>query len=122
MKSPLNKIPKHDQDVDMLDPDARFLLANERTLLAWVRTSLTLIAGGIAFNHFSNGSDWATTIGLLVVLLGGIMAVVGYQRFDSADKAIRAGQLPETGNGPAVQVIGVVVFCFALIIIEILMK
>ena len=30
-----------------LDVDARFLLADERTLLAWVRTSLTLLAAGV---------------------------------------------------------------------------
>lgn len=30
------------------EPDARFSLANERTYLAWIRTSLALIAGGVA--------------------------------------------------------------------------
>lgn len=30
------------------EPDYRFRLANERTLLAWVRTSLGLIGGGVA--------------------------------------------------------------------------
>ncbi|MDP9988375.1 putative membrane protein [Arthrobacter oryzae] len=30
------------------DPDARFSLANERTFLAWIRTSLALIAAGVA--------------------------------------------------------------------------
>ena len=30
------------------DPDYRFSLANERTFLAWVRTALALLAGGIA--------------------------------------------------------------------------
>ena len=32
------------------EPDPRFTLANERTFLAWIRTSLAFIAGGIALN------------------------------------------------------------------------
>lgn len=30
------------------EPDPRFTLANERTFLAWIRTSLALIAAGVA--------------------------------------------------------------------------
>ena len=30
------------------EPDVRFSLANERTFLAWVRTSLALLAAGVA--------------------------------------------------------------------------
>jgi len=29
-------------------PDYRFSLANERTFLAWIRTALALLAGGVA--------------------------------------------------------------------------
>lgn len=101
----------------MLDPDARFLLANERTMLAWIRTALTLIAGGVALNFLSDGSE-ARIVGVLVILLGGITSVIGYMRYMSADKAIRAGKLPDNGHGLKIQVIGVVVFCIAIIVLE----
>ena len=35
------------------DPDYRFSLANERTFLAWIRTSLAFLAGGIAVEAFT---------------------------------------------------------------------
>jgi putative membrane protein len=111
-------IKKPDDDNGMLDPDARFLLANERTLLAWVRTSLTVIAGGIAFMHFNESTNAVTTVGVAVVALGALMSVVAFQRYKDADKAIREGELPGIGKGPAVQVIGVVLFAVALVVIE----
>ncbi|WP_307027738.1 YidH family protein [Arthrobacter globiformis] len=36
-----------------VEPDPRFTLANERTFLAWVRTSLALLAGGIAIEAYT---------------------------------------------------------------------
>ena len=35
------------------EPDARFSLANERTFLAWVRTSLAFSAAGVALEALS---------------------------------------------------------------------
>ena len=32
------------------EPDPRFSFANERTFLAWVRTALALLAGGVALH------------------------------------------------------------------------
>lgn len=32
--------------------DYRFILANERTFLAWMRTALGLVAGGVALDQF----------------------------------------------------------------------
>lgn len=36
------------------EPDPRFTLANERTFLAWIRTALALLAGGIAIEAFTS--------------------------------------------------------------------
>ncbi|MFC7482946.1 YidH family protein [Luedemannella flava] len=36
------------------DIDVRFLLANERTLLAWLRTALALMAGGVALAQLAH--------------------------------------------------------------------
>jgi putative membrane protein len=37
------------------EPDARFSLANERTFLAWIRTALALLAGGVALEALGLG-------------------------------------------------------------------
>ena len=37
------------------EPDPRFTLANERTFLAWLRTSLALIAAGVALEVLAAG-------------------------------------------------------------------
>ena len=37
------------------EPDPRFTLANERTFLAWIRTSLALTAGGVALEALGLG-------------------------------------------------------------------
>lgn len=117
----MNKNNVKTPEPEMLDPDARFLLANERTLLAWIRTALALMAGGILLTHLDVGSDYGKTIGILTILMGAVMSLVGYVRFKAADAAIRTGQLPETGNGLAAQVAGVVIFSFALIFLALLM-
>ena len=105
---------------EMLDPDIRFLLANERTLLAWVRTGLTLQAGGFALAHFSSHSTTGKFSGIFALLAGAVIAVVGYSRFRAADRAIRNHELPKQGTGPAVEVITVVVIALVLAGVQII--
>lgn len=104
---------------EKLDVDVRFLLANERTLLAWIRTALTMQAGGIALAHFVSDSLLGFVTGVTAVLFGAVMAVVGYRRFRAADKAIRAGRLPHMDKGPAFEVAIIVMIAVVLALAQV---
>ena len=81
-------------DGDQREPDYRFSLANERTLLAWVRTALALDAAGLGVVRFAPSLGWSGSpevVGGVLVLLGAVTAWSGYRRFLAADRAIRAG-------------------------------
>jgi putative membrane protein len=91
--------PAGERDVDR-EPDYRFSLANERTLLAWIRTALALSAGGLAVIRYApplgiNGAREA--VGIVLVLLGAITAGASYRRFVRVNRAMRTGRpLPVT--------------------------
>lgn len=81
-------------DEEETEPDYRFTLANERTMLAWIRTSLGLLAGAVAIHqvvpHFSY--PWArTVIALGCVLLAIFVASRAYLRWRVVDRAMRRG-------------------------------
>jgi putative membrane protein len=84
---------------DRFEPDVRFLLANERTLLAWIRTSIALQAGGLAVLQFATQLDGRVGIAVALLLIGATCAAVGFVRHRAADRAIRRGALPDTGRG-----------------------
>jgi putative membrane protein len=74
------------------EPDFRFTLANERTFLAWIRTALALLAGGIALNEIEGpfASDASrTALAALAVLLSLALAVSGYVRWRQVQQAMR---------------------------------
>lgn len=98
-----------------LDVDARFLLANERTLLAWLRTALTLLAAGVAVQQFGQTIAARLLAGLLVVL-GAAAAVVGARRYRAADAALRRGDLPPGGRAPFVIALGVLLLAAGVLV------
>lgn len=53
------------------EPDPRFTLANERTFLAWIRTSLAFLAGGLALEAFAIEAFPETLRKVLAILLVG---------------------------------------------------
>lgn len=74
------------------EPDPRFSLANERTLLAWVRTSLGLAAGGLAAYAFADDDVPARLLEVGAVLLlasAGLIAVGALHRFFAVQLALR---------------------------------
>lgn len=106
-------------NTEMLDPDVRFLLANERTLLAWVRTGLTIQAAGYAIIHFSDGALSGVLTGVSAMVVGGLLAMIGYRRFQAADKAIRNHQLPHVGTHQKIEILLVVSLGLGLAIVQI---
>lgn len=52
------------------EPDARFSLANERTYLAWIRTSLALMAAGVALQVFGVGDRSVPSVAASALLTG----------------------------------------------------
>ncbi len=73
------------------EPDYRFSLANERTLLAWLRTALALLAAGVALDQIDLDMADGVQVGLAagLVLLGVVCAVAAWWRWAGAERAIR---------------------------------
>jgi putative membrane protein len=95
--------------------DYRFTLANERTFLAWIRTALAMVAGGVVaakaltFEH--ELSRWIVAVPPIV---GGALvaadAAGGWRRYE---EAMRAGlPLPV---GRRLQLLGVAVAAYAVV-------
>lgn len=80
--------------------DARFSLANERTFLAWNRTALALVAGGLAVSQLLPDTDLPGArriLGLPLIVLGAAIAWFSYGRWQAVERAIEADQpLPPT--------------------------
>lgn len=93
------------------EPDPRFTLANERTFLAWVRTALAMLAGGVALHAIGlPGTAWVrTTLAVTLVAFGALVTVFALVRWARVERAMRTRQpLPGFGLGYLLTV-GVVV-------------
>ncbi|MEU9823940.1 YidH family protein [Micromonospora chersina] len=86
-------------------PDYRFSLANERTFLAWLRTGLALVAGGLAAAQFLPQLPVAhlrEAIAVALLLLGATVAVRAVDHWARTERAIRLGEELPASRFPAV--------------------
>ncbi|WBB98380.1 MULTISPECIES: DUF202 domain-containing protein [unclassified Solwaraspora] len=75
-------------------PDYRFSLANERTFLAWIRTALALVAGGLAIAQFLPELSVAHLregLAVTLLLLGGTVALRAVDHWSRTERAMRLG-------------------------------
>ena len=83
--------------------DPRFSFANERTFLAWNRTALALIAGGLAAAQLLRFglSETRLLIGLPLIALGAILALAAIRRWRASEIAMRLrAPLPKARLAP----------------------
>ena len=66
----------------------RTVLSNESTLLAYIRTSLAVIAAGATLIHFFD-EIFIKLFGAICVIAGTIILVLGYLRYRKMNKLIK---------------------------------
>ncbi len=74
--------------------DYRYLFANERTFLAYVRTALALQVAGLgALQFLTQGHDLIRLVlGITLVITGSVTGVTALRRLRANERAIRAGE------------------------------
>lgn len=89
--------------------DYRFLLANERTFLAYVRTAVALHVAGFGILQFLTHSQGGVreVFGVGMVAAGSFVGVSGYRRFRTNEVTIRADGDMHTARSPAVVALAV---------------
>jgi putative membrane protein len=76
------------------EPDARFSLANERTALAWIRTALALVAGGVGLTSLRTVADlprFLDVVAGVACIAGGAVAVRSVVGWQAHERALRLG-------------------------------
>ncbi|HNM83029.1 MAG TPA: DUF202 domain-containing protein [Mycobacterium sp.] len=106
------------------EPDYRFTLANERTFLAWMRTALALIAGGVGLMQLvpSFGIPGVKHgLSVVLVLIGGAVAGLSVRRWKQVQEAMRDDRELPVSRLPvwlAIALLGVTACLLVLIVVE----
>jgi putative membrane protein len=103
--------------------DYRFSLANERTFLAWIRTALALVGGGLAVDQLlpELGRPTALRISIATVLLvlGAATAVHASVRWMHVERQMRSGNDLPPSSYP--RILAVVVAAGAVLLVVVVL-
>lgn len=86
-------------------PDYRFSLANERTFLAWIRTGLALIAGGLAVAQFLAPlpiPHLTEALAIVPIAIGGFCALRAVNHWIACEVAMRHNRPLPASRFPAI--------------------
>jgi putative membrane protein len=106
------------------EPDYRFSLANERTFLAWIRTALGLLAGGVMLDQFSTKLGPPILVMTLAIVFGTLAAMLctmAYVRWRANEIAMRhSRKLPGTLGIPliATATLGIAAAMVLLLVVQ----
>jgi putative membrane protein len=100
------------------EPDPRFSFANERTFLAWLRTALALVSGGVALDviDLPLADDVQKLLAIMLVLLGLLCSLASWLRWGRAERAMRRSAPLPSSPFAAVLAAGVVVCAIAIML------
>ena len=88
------------------EPDYRFTLANERTFLAWIRTSLALVAGGLAAVSLLPDVSGSELLGIVLLAMSFVTAATAYGRWARNERSMRLGEALPASRLPMLMAIG----------------
>lgn len=77
------------------EPDPRWSLANERTMLAYTRTALGFVVTGLAVAGSHRVADaplWLAAVGIPIIAIGAMFGFSGRHRFAKTQRAMRMGE------------------------------
>ncbi|KAI9296094.1 hypothetical protein K502DRAFT_314897 [Neoconidiobolus thromboides FSU 785] len=98
---------------------ARDHLANERTFLSWLRTSITLVTVGLAITQLAKmevikSSSYIFWVGILYSVMGSIFLVLGLSRYFRVQNQLLQQNFPSTRISLFLGSFLLLLFCVAL--------
>lgn len=102
------------------EPDPRFSLANERTALAWMRTALAIVGGGIALISLSSLADlpdWTPIVGAVACVGGGATAMRAVIGWTHVERSLRLSRPLPAPRALLPLAIGVAVLAVVMVVL-----